>query len=82
MLGSNHRNALFNTIKLESSPDARTEFNSEIGEFILRELMGELSKQEQLEITISDLNKTRLQILQKIDLLKSQVSEPMNFDYL
>lgn len=82
MLGSNQRNALFNTIKLESSPDARTEFNSEIREFILRELMGELPKQEQLEMTISDLNKTRLQILQKIDLLKSQVSEPMNFDYL
>ena len=82
MLGSNQRNALFNTIKLESSPDARTEFNSEISEFILRELMGELSKQEQLEMTISELNKTRLQILQKIDLLKSQVSEPMNFDYL
>jgi hypothetical protein len=82
MLESSHRNAFLITIKLESSPDLNSEVKSEIREFILRELMGELPKPDQLEVTISDLNKTRLQILKKIDLLKSQVSEQVNFDCL
>ena len=51
------RNAVFNTVKVESSPNVRTEFNSEIGEFILRELVGELSKCPKFSLRLIPLKK-------------------------